>query len=332
MIALEQLAATREGFALGPLDLRIETGEYFVLLGPSGSGKTTLLETLAGFVPAGSGNITIEGRAATRLPPHERALGIVYQDSSLFPHLSVRGNLEYPCRVRGVDARETQRRVSEAAARLRIEELLDEPASRISGGETRRVALGRALAAGCRVLLLDEPLGALDPPLRRELRLQLAALQRELSLTILHITHELEEARALAGRIGVIDRGKLLQCGTLEDLGRAPANVQVARSLGLENFVSGPVQCGGLLCEGAALPAPPGAADHARAFVRGLRLGVHGTPGTFIGMEQTLAGRQALVRIGGLTLHTDPPSGDPPAWGAQVLVDFSGARWRFIEQ
>ncbi len=233
MLRVENLEISVPGFQLGPLTFEVSPGEYFVLLGPSGSGKTMLMEWMAGFHRATRGQLYVGAVESSLLPPQERGLAIVYQDAALFPHMSVRENLAYPLRVRHWRADEIESRVNELAELLQITHRLDAAPARLSGGEARRVGLGRALAAGQKTLLLDEPLTGLEPGLRRELRQEIAQLHRELGLTIFHITHDLDEARSLADRVGLLVNGRLAQVGSLANLCESPASDVVA------SFVAG---------------------------------------------------------------------------------------------
>jgi len=228
MLEVQDLEISVPGFHLGPLTFSVSAGEYFVMLGPSGSGKTMLMEWMAGFHRAASGNLYVGAVESSDLSPQDRGLAIVYQDAALFPHMSVRDNLSYPLRVRRWDVDRIASRVDELAALLQIDHRLDASPARLSGGEARRVGLGRALAAGQKTLLLDEPLTGLEPGLRRELRREIAQLHRELGLTVFHITHDLEEARSLADRVGLLVNGRLAQVGTLTDLSERPASEAVA--------------------------------------------------------------------------------------------------------
>lgn len=229
MLRVDELEIRVPGFQLGPLTFEVKAGEYFVLLGPSGSGKTMLMEWMAGFHRADQGRLHVGEVESSDLSPQQRGLAIVYQDAALFPHMSVRDNLSYPLRVRHWKVDRIADRVDALATLLQIGHRLDTLPARLSGGEARRVGLGRALAAGQKTLLLDEPLTGLEPGLRRELRTEIAHLHRELGLTVFHITHDLDEARALASRVGLLVKGRLVQVGTLEDLSERPASDTVAR-------------------------------------------------------------------------------------------------------
>jgi len=236
MLRLRDLSKTLGKWSLPGLDLTLEPGEYFVLLGPSGVGKSVTLELIAGLQPPDRGEILWNGKDLTATPPEDRPFAIVYQDCALFPHLSVRANIAYGPKVSGVDREETARRVVSLAELLRITELLDRDVGSLSGGEEQRVALARALATHPELLLLDEPLSALDASIREYLRGELARLHRESGATFLHVTHAKEEARHLADRIGVMLEGRLVQVGTPRELFREPSSVEVSEFLGLRNL------------------------------------------------------------------------------------------------
>jgi len=231
MLAVRGLTHRFGAFQLGPLELELEAGSYAVLLGPSGSGKTMLLQTLAGLFPDASGAITLDGRDVTRLPPERRGIGLVFQHAALFPHFSVRGNLEYGLRAQRLAPAERRERVESLIARLRLGPVLERPVKTLSGGEAQRVAIARTLATRPRLLLLDEPLSLLDLHARQELRAELAALHRELGLTTLHVTHDREEARALGQTLAVMLDGRVVQQGPLAEVLAAPCDPAAARFL-----------------------------------------------------------------------------------------------------
>lgn len=237
-VALEQVAKTFPGPggqpipALRDLSLSAAPGERLVLLGPSGSGKTTVLRLIAGLEAPDSGRVRLDGQDQAGVPPQDRDLGMVFQQAALYPHLSVRDNLRLGLRLRRHPAADMERRLQDVAARLRLESLLDRHPAALSGGEARRVALGRALMRQPRVLLLDEPLSQLDAPLRTQLRADLAALPRASGPTLIHVTHDQAEALALADRIAVLAEGRLQQAADPETLYREPANVFVAGFVG----------------------------------------------------------------------------------------------------
>lgn len=242
MIRLEGIALRAGAFALGPLDLEIKAGEYFVLLGPTGAGKTSLLEMIAGVRTPVQGRVWFNGSEVTELPPEHRNVGFVYQDRLLFPHLTVRRNIEYGLRQRKVSPEERPRRVQRMAELLGIGHLLDRRPRSLSGGEQQRVALARALAIEPRLLLLDEPLSALDPSTRSRLQEELRNLHRTLGTTTLHVTHSFEEALALADRIGVMGDGTLQQVGQPDEVFRNPCSRLVADFVGMENVFHGAVE------------------------------------------------------------------------------------------
>jgi len=226
--------------------LSVPEGEFFVLLGPSGSGKTTLLRIVAGLLAPDRGSVRLFGRDAAGVPPHEREVGVVFQGLALWPHLSVRGNLALGLDRRVPDARERTRRIEEAAEELGIARFLRERPARLSGGEKQRVALARALAARPRLLLLDEPFGALDAPLRRSAARLVRDLHASHGMTTILITHDRADAWLLADRIGLLRDGRLVAEGTPERLDAAPANRFVAEFLSDSALVRGRVVSAGV--------------------------------------------------------------------------------------
>jgi multiple sugar transport system ATP-binding protein len=220
--------------AVGDLSLTIPDGEFVVLLGPTGAGKTTLLRLIAGLEKPDAGIITIDGRDATEEPPALRDVSFVFQQYSLYPHLTVFDNLAFPLRApaRRVPEREIRRRVHEVAELVRIAHKLDNSATRLSGGEMQRVAIGRALVRRPAIYLMDEPLSSLDAKLRADLRVELKHIQADLGATILYVTHDQTEALTMASRIGILDRGRLVQVGTPHEIYERPVSSYVAARLG----------------------------------------------------------------------------------------------------
>jgi len=240
--------------AVCDLSLAIEDGEFIVLLGPSGAGKTTTLRLVAGLERPDAGAILIDDRDVTRAPPGSRDMAFVFQQYSLYPHLSVYDNLAFPLRspVHRVPEPQIRKRVEQTAELLHIAAKLNNRATRLSGGEMQRVAIGRALVRDPAIYLMDEPLSSLDAKLRAELRLELKRIQLELGATILYVTHDQVEAMTLASRVGVIRAGRLLQVGTPREIYENPADRYVASRLGTPqiNFLP--------LALVSDVPAPPG--------------------------------------------------------------------------
>jgi putative spermidine/putrescine transport system ATP-binding protein len=222
--------------AVDAVSLNVRRGELFALLGPSGCGKTTLLRMVAGLEAPSAGTIRIEGMDVTRVPPHRRPVNMVFQHYALFPHLTVAENVAFGLPYKGMPRAARSARVAEALALVRLQGLEGRRPDQLSGGQRQRVALARALALEPRVLLLDEPLAALDPRLRKEVQVELKGLQRTLGITFLFVTHDQEEALALSDRIAVMSHGRVEQVGTPAEVFERPATAFVAEFLGAENF------------------------------------------------------------------------------------------------
>ena len=237
MIRVTGLNLVRADFVLGDLDLSLARGEFFALIGPTGSGKTLTLEAVAGLTPIRSGRIHIGGREVTGLPPEQRKVGIVYQDHALFPHLSVGANISFGLRYRGLSGDRARDRIRRTAVDLGIEPLLERAVTNLSGGERQRVALARALACRPEVLLLDEPLSALDPNFREELRLLIKEIHLSQEVTVLMVSHDFNEVLFLAQRAAVIHQGRIQQTGPVEDIFQRPANPFVANFVGMKNVL-----------------------------------------------------------------------------------------------
>jgi putative spermidine/putrescine transport system ATP-binding protein len=223
--------------AVADLSFEIKPGEFLTLLGPSGSGKSTTLLMVAGFEAPTSGDIRIEGRSIVGQPPQRRNLGIVFQSHSLFPHMSVLENVEFALRMRRIQRDERRRRALKMLAMVGLAGFERRRPTQLSGGEQQRVALARALVFEPDLLLLDEPLGALDKRLRDRLQIEIRRIHRELGVSVLFITHDQEEAMMMSDRIGVMDQGQLLQVGIPEDVYLHPRNAFIARFLGETNLV-----------------------------------------------------------------------------------------------
>jgi spermidine/putrescine ABC transporter ATP-binding subunit len=251
--------------AVDGVSLAVAQGEFFALLGPSGCGKTTLLRLIAGFEAPSAGAIRIGGLDVTELPAHRRPVNLVFQHYALFPHLTVAENVAFGLRYRRLPRAARGARVEEALALVRLSELAARRPHEISGGQRQRVALARALVLEPQVLLLDEPLAALDRHLRQEMQGELKALQREIGITFLFVTHDQEEALAMSDRVAVLSRGRIEQLGSPAEVYERPATPFVAEFLGAENLatatvVASPAGDLGLrlrLASGAEIPAPP---------------------------------------------------------------------------
>jgi len=227
--------------AVEHVDFTIGEGEFFSLLGASGCGKTTLLRMLAGFESPTTGEIYIDDAPISGVPPHHRPTNMVFQNYAIFPHLNVRRNIGYGLRVEKLDKAEADRRVEEALEMVKLPGFGERGALELSGGQRQRVALARALIRRPKVLLLDEPLGALDKKLREEMQLELRALQQSLGITFVFVTHDQEEALTLSDRIAVMSQGKVLQIASPEEIYQRPVSVEVADFIGQMNFIDASV-------------------------------------------------------------------------------------------
>jgi putative spermidine/putrescine transport system ATP-binding protein len=225
--------------AVDGVDLTIRSGEFFSMLGPSGSGKTTVLRLVAGFEEPSAGRILLGGRDVTEVAPFDRDVNTVFQDYALFPHLSVRQNVEYGLRVKRVPRAERAERAASALATVRLDGLGDRRPAELSGGQRQRVALARALVNRPSVLLLDEPLGALDLKLRLEMQTELKQIQREAGITFVFVTHDQDEALTMSDRIAVFDAGRIAQVGTPTEIYERPATPFVAGFVGTANLLRG---------------------------------------------------------------------------------------------
>ena len=225
--------------AVAHLDLDIHAGEFFSMLGPSGSGKTTVLRLIAGFESASSGTISIESQDVTELAPFDRPVNTVFQDYALFPHMSIQDNVEYGLRTRKVTKPVRAKQALEAIDSVKLSHLAQRLPHQLSGGQRQRIALARALVLRPKVLLLDEPLGALDKQLREEMQVELKRIQREAGITFIFVTHDQEEAMRMSDRIAVFNEGSIEQIGTPQEVYERPQTKFVASFLGVSNIFSG---------------------------------------------------------------------------------------------
>ncbi|KQT87470.1 ABC transporter ATP-binding protein [Aurantimonas sp. Leaf443] len=268
------------------LDLAVEKGEFLSLLGPSGSGKTTILMMLAGFENASSGTILMDGERIEDLPAHRRGIGVVFQNYALFPHMTIAENVAFPLQMRKLGKAEIAERVRTGLERVRLGHLGDRRPDQLSGGQQQRVALTRALVFEPKVVLMDEPLGALDKQLREEMQLEIRELHRRLGLTVVFVTHDQGEALTMSNRIAIFDKGRISQIGTAAEVYDRPANSFVAQFIGETNLLPATVVGAdgeGLLLdlgEGARIRAAPatgrplGAGAGALVSIRPERLSV----------------------------------------------------------
>jgi spermidine/putrescine ABC transporter ATP-binding subunit len=220
----------------------IEEGELFTLLGPSGCGKTTLLRLIAGFYAPDAGEIRFDGRVVNAVPPHERGIGMVFQNYALWPHMTVAQNIAYGLKLRKLPKEQITKRIKEVLEKVKLSGLEARYPGQISGGQQQRVALARALVLNPKILLLDEPLSNLDAKIRVQVRAEIRKLQKELGITTVYVTHDQEEALTLSDRIAVFNQGRVFQVGPPKELYERPANRFVADFIGINNLIEGTVQ------------------------------------------------------------------------------------------
>ena len=302
---------------LDGITFTVNDGEFAVLLGPSGCGKTTLLRCIAGLERVDKGEIYIGSELANDLLPRERDLAMVFQGFSLFPIMNVRENIAFPLKVRGIGQQAADERVREVAKILGIEHLLDKSPREISGGEQQRVAIGRAIARDPKAFLMDEPLSSLDAPLRAQLRSELKRIQKEIKVTTVYVTHDQAEALALADKIGVMNRGSLLQFGPPQSVFQSPSTAFVARFVGdpqanILNVSLTPSPSGGhaMQAEGFKVTVPESAVKGVNEKTR--ELGKQGAEGTHLQVSirpediQLLVNRESDDLLEGMVILDEP--------------------------
>jgi spermidine/putrescine transport system ATP-binding protein len=276
--------------ALRRTELAIRDGEFFCLLGPSGCGKTTTLNLIGGFVAPTEGTIWIQGQRVDRLPPHKRNVNTVFQSYALFPHMTVRENVAFGLRMARVPRKETQERVAQALLLVGLEEFGDRMPGQLSGGQQQRVAVARALVRRPAVLLLDEPLGALDLKLRKRLQVELSQIHREVGTTFVYVTHDQEEAMTMADRVAVLNAGRIEQIGAPEEIYKRPRSRFVADFIGESNFFDVSLE------EGA----------------RGTILLADGTRVSHSARERNEAAGPVALMVRPESIHIFPPESAPP--------------------
>ncbi|MCX4962895.1 ABC transporter ATP-binding protein [Streptomyces virginiae] len=316
---------------LDSLDLTVEPGEVMALLGPSGSGKTTALRAVAGFVRPVAGRVLIGGRDVTALPPHKRGIGMVVQQYALFPHMRVEDNVAFGLKAQKAAKAEIPGRVAEALEMTGMAAYAKRYPRELSGGQQQRVAIARALAIRPGVLLLDEPLSALDAQLRSGMLAELARLHRELpDVSILYVTHDQVEALTLADRIAVMDQARLRDCGTPQELYRAPRTEFTASFVGNANLLPVTVAEGGAVFEGRALTLDRGRATPGstatlcvRPHLLGLGAGPNALSGTIAEVQWRGSTHRLYVDVGGHRVKADLPElRETPALGDRVTLHF----------
>jgi putative spermidine/putrescine transport system ATP-binding protein len=285
--------------AVDDVSLDVRPGEFLTLLGPSGSGKTTTLKIVAGFAEADSGRVILDDRDLTRVPPYRRDVGMVFQNYALFPHMTAGQNVAFPLEMRRVPRDEVRRRTESALERMHLGGLRDRYPRQLSGGQQQRVAVARALVYEPRLLLMDEPLGALDKKLRESLQLELMHLSRELAVTVLYVTHDQDEALVMSDRIAVYRDGRIQQLGTGEELYERPVSRFVAEFVGESNLFAGSIAPDGPVVEHEGGPVRVTEAELRRSGLR--------------------AGEAALVLVRPERVQLLPQDAPPPEDAATVL-------------
>jgi putative spermidine/putrescine transport system ATP-binding protein len=316
--------------ALNGLSLAVGPGEFVALLGPSGCGKTTALRAVAGLERIDAGTITVDGDDVTEQPTNRRDLGMVFQSYSLFPHLTAAENVEFGLRMRKVGTEERRNRSAEALAVVGLHQLGNRYAHQLSGGQQQRVALARALVTRPRVLLLDEPLSALDAKVRVQLRDEIKRIQTDLGITTLFVTHDQEEALAVADRVAVMNAGRIEQIGTPEELYNSPATPFVAGFVGLSNRMTGVAQAGSvsLLGRTVRLTDPSVPDGPVRVFLRpeDIALSPLGTPATVVTSSFLGSLRRTQVRLeNGTVLALQHAAKHRPSAGDAVHIELTAS-------
>ncbi|QRM57682.1 ABC transporter ATP-binding protein [Sinorhizobium sp. BG8] len=350
-VELDRITKTYgDAVAIRDVSMTVGDGEFVTILGPSGCGKSTLLRMISGFADPTNGDVRISGKSVTGLPPYKRDTAMVFQDYALFPHRTVAENVAFGLRMRRIDRREIAQRVDEMLELINLKGFGNRRVSEISGGQAQRVALGRALVVRPAVLLLDEPLGALDMKLRKQMQTELKKIHRELGLTFIAVTHDQEEALTLSDRIAVMNGGRIEQFDAPETLYRRPASGFVADFVGGANLIDTEVGAGGaLLWRGTALAGVsaelvgarpvgskvslvvrPEIVSTAPAPAAGsCRLEAEVTEVLFSGAVQQIVGR---LPDGATIVAHEPALGEPPVRGTRVTFSWDGSRSWLVDR
>jgi putative spermidine/putrescine transport system ATP-binding protein len=315
-----------EVIAVDDVSLEVRDGEFLTLLGPSGSGKTTVLRMLAGFERPDAGSIFLDGEEVTELPPYRRNVNTVFQDYALFPHMSVLDNIEYGLRVKGVSRAEARTRALEALAQVRLPGFEDRKPSQLSGGQRQRVALARALVNRPKVLLLDEPLGALDLKLREQMQIELKQLQRDVGITFIFVTHDQEEALTMSDRIAIFSEGRIAQLGTPREVYEHPQTRFVSEFVGQTNKVTAEQAAGAGLGASAFNIRPEYISLHRTEAVGDRRLAGTIKDVIFIGAQT----RYLVDTPAGVIIAVSPTTTQDFALGDDVKVSWSTTREHHI--
>ncbi|EJN10335.1 ABC transporter ATP-binding protein [Herbaspirillum sp. YR522] len=330
--------------ALAPTDLDVAQGEFLTLLGPSGSGKTTLLSLIAGLAQADGGSISINGMDVTYGAPYERDIGMVFQNYALFPHMTVAENIAFPLQMRRVDAATARKQVEQALEMVHLPHVADRYPRELSGGQQQRIALARCMVYRPSIILMDEPLGALDKKLRDHMQLEIKRIHRELGTTIVYVTHDQEEAMTMSDRICLMQAGAIAQLGSPDDLYFRPANAFVADFLGESNLLEAKVLArqgervrvaigGHDQGEAVAYDASIKAGDAVKLMIRPQNVSVHGEPAQVPAGTAMLQGRLIEVMVtGGMTkLYLDNTGAAAPLV-ASYPTNRMGSRYQIGQQ
>lgn len=341
MLKLENVSKRLGDFAINNINLQVDRGQYFVILGPSGTGKTVLLEIIAGFHRPDQGRVYLYDKEITRLPPEARKMGFVYQDYMLFPHMTVKDNILFGAR-KCFPMSQAMDKIKRLVDILGIGHLLDRFPLTLSGGEQQRVALARVLIIEPTILLLDEPLSSLDPNSKEALQIELKRIHEQFETTILHITHDFNEATNLATHVGVMINGTLAQTGTAGEVFNRPNSLEVASFLGIENIIPGQYADGAFKCsEQLVFPVPPvNGQDFSYIYFSAKDVRLGGQPGSGSGFQGVVTGISFQKDYVSITVDIGQPikvklshrefNDSPLACGSNIHVHIPASSLGFI--